>query len=221
MSIGKQPVGIRWMEQATACRTAHDLGRLVAKQQLLERQMKVERRRQPIFVGGQRDAMIGPSSHITGRQTGVKCRHTFLEPAHVRLANFAEPHPVVTEHYGDGVVERPAVQQPGQQVGRHSVHGRRGVQVVVAERVQPEHGKVPVTSVQLDEILDVTEHPVRNGPGAHAEVHAMVFDHRQKALGRQHVRPRVIVGWRVPKTIFAEVKRAYARFVFHVRRNVT
>jgi len=137
------------------------------------------------------------------------------------LAYRPEPEPVVAEHYSDGVVQQPAVQQLGQRVGRPLVHSRRCVHVVVTERVQPEHGKIPVAPVQPDEVLHVTVYPVRRGPRTKAEIHAVILDYRQVTLGRQHVRPRVIVGRRVPKSVFSEVVSAHAGFVFHVSRNVT
>jgi len=109
--------------------------------------MQIEWRRQPVFVARQSREVVGSRSHISRWQARVKRGHPVLEPADVRLAYRPEPEPVVAEHRGDGVVQHPAVQQLGQHTGRPLVHGRRRVDVVVAERVQPEHGKVPVSPV--------------------------------------------------------------------------
>lgn len=172
-------------------------------------------------VGGERGAMAGPRGRVPGRQAREHRGHAVLEPANGRAARLAEPEPVVAEHRGDRVVQQPAVQQPGQRVRGAPVRGRRGVHVVVAERVQPEHGEVRMAAVQPREILREAEHAVGRGPRAQAERHAAVPGNGQQPLGRQHVWPRVVVRRCVPEPVFAGVVRSHVRFVFHVRRHVT
>lgn len=130
-------------------------------------------------VSGERGAVAGPHGRVPRRQAREQRGHSVLEPADARAASVAEPEPVVAEHRGDRVLEQPTVQQPGQRVRGAPVRGRRGVHVIVAERVQPEHGEVRVAAVKPREVLSVAEHAVGRGPRTQAEGHAAVPGHGQ------------------------------------------